>query len=325
MLSATEALIFYQPTSTSLSVVLATISGTSVSYGTPVSVAASGVTVPYAKTLAFNSTTGIVCYRTTTPNWVLRAVTVSGATVTVGSATNLTSSNGTEAASGHMAMLDSTTGFVGYVTDTPSTFARAFTVSGTTITLGTAATLIGTWNEFFNATQISSGKVLVGYNDGTTGFLQARVITNSGTTLTLGTAVNALYAFGEATVYNNLQKISTDAVAGTQQFTNTGSATISGTTIGTQNNTLVGIGTAGSSNKNKYLSDGLQLAVGLLSTAYFAYLLKGNSSVGVTSAPIQKLGIPVSGFNPLDVNGGNKGIAVSVSNGFVASQIIEVL
>jgi hypothetical protein len=221
--------------------------------------------------------------------------------------------------------LDSTTGFVGYATTTPTTFARAFTVSGTTITLGTAATLIGTWNEFFNATQIASGKVLVGYNDGTTGFYQIRAITNSGTTLTLGTAVNALLGVGDAIYDNNLQKISTDAAAGTNIFSTSGSVSVSGTTISTTNTTLIGTGAYIGGNKNKYLSDGLQLAVGQIATGYFAYLLKGNSSVGVASAPIQKLGVSVSGASPLDVNGGNKGIVVSVSNGFLASQIIEVL
>jgi hypothetical protein len=330
MLSATEALIFFQPAATSLSVVLATISGTSVSYGTPVSVIASGADPSYVKALAFNSTTGIVSYRTSTgPNWVLRAVTVSGSTVTVGAASNLTSNNGQDiGSSGFMAMLDSTTGFVGYVTTTPSTFARAFTVSGTTITLGTAVTVIADWNEFYGATQIASGKVLFAYNDGNGGFQKIRACTNSGTTLTLGTAVSATDGVLGASIYNNLQKISTDAAAGTQSSLSTGGVTVSGTTIGTQNTALIGDGTAQASNKNKYLSDGLQLAVGQVATGYFAYLFKGNSSVGITSIPIQKLGIPVPGTVsaiPLDVNGGNKGITVSALNGFVASQIIGVL
>jgi hypothetical protein len=325
MLSATQALVFFQPTTTSLSVVLATISGTTVTYGTAVSVAASGVGETIMRALAFNATTGIICYLTTgTVNWVLRAVTVSGSTVTVGAATNLTSSNGAlTLASGYMAMLDSTTGFVGYATSAGTTLARAFTVSGTTITLGTAVTLSSVSAEFYSATQIATGKVLVSYTDTT---YKLRACTNSGTTLTFGTAVNATTILSSVITQYNLTKIATDAAAGSFSGVYSGGVTVSGTTIGTQTETLFGTGAGASQLKIKYLSDGLQLAISQVSTGYFVYLLKGNATVGIASAPIQKVGLNVGGGNPnLDVNGGNKGIIVSVANGFVASQIVGVL
>lgn len=322
MLSATQALIFYSPTSTSLSVVLATISGSSVSYGTPVSVVASGTDPSHVKALAFNSTTAIVSYYTTSSLNALRAVTVSGSTVTVGSAVNLTTAAVDTPNSGYMAMLDSTTGFVGYVNNVPTTRAVAFTVSGTTITLGTAVTLSSTDTSFYGATQIASGKVLFGYNDAAT---KARVCTNSGTTLTLGTAVTAGGQFSALLENNNAQKISTDAVAGTYLFINSVSTTVSGTTIATDTTTFTGTGAYIGGNKNKYLSDGLQLAVGQIATGYFAFLLKGNSSVGVASAPIQKIAVDATGNSQFDVNGGNKGIISGVANGLLISQVIGVL
>jgi hypothetical protein len=325
MLSATEALIFFQPAATSLSVVLATISGTSVSYGTPVSVIASGADPSHMKALAFNSTTGIVSYRTTSgPVWALRAVTVSGATVTVGAAANLTGNNGQDAnQSGFMAMLDSTTGFVGYCTDTGVNSVRAFTVSGTTITLGTATTLNTGTAAVYSATQIASGKVLFGYDDNGT---KIRVCTNSGTTLTLGTAVAVTGTYENIVGNFTLEKISTDAAAGTYLSVVGGAVTVSGTTISLQNETVVGSGGPLVNFKSRYLSDGLQLGFGQQSTGYFVCLLKGNSSTGVTTIPIQKLGILISeAYNMLGVNGGNKGIAVSVSNTFLASQVIGVI
>jgi hypothetical protein len=284
---------------------------------------ASGTDPSHVKALAFNSTTAIVSYYTTSSLNALRAVTVSGSTVTVGAGVNLTTAANDSPNSGYMAMLDATTGFAGYGNSTSSCFVRAFTVSGTTITLSGATTISsGTGANFYNASQIASGKVLFGYEDGAT---KARVCTNSGTTLTLGTAVTAGGNFAALLENQNAQKISTDAIAGTYLFQNTVSTTVSGTTIATDTTTLIGTGAGAGGNKNKYLSDGLQLSIGQMATGYFVYLLKGNSSVGVASAPIQKLGVDATGISQFDVNGGNKGIVAGTSNGLLISQVIGVL
>jgi hypothetical protein len=339
MLSATQALIFYSPSSAIIRVVLATISDTSVSYGTPVDVVASGGSGNYLmKAFAFNATTGILCYynEAPNPNWILRAVTVSGSTVTVGAITNLTSNNGGFTAdSGYMAMLDSTTGFVGYVQSTPQTNIRAFTVSGTTITLGSVTTLTTIGTSFSNCSQISSGKVIFGYTNG--GPALFRVATNSGTTLTLGTALTTSGILEEMVYSANYSKISTDAVSGFSSSDSNGynvtAVPVSGTTIGAPKSTIA-IGpvprTTDTQVRTKYIADGLQIFYAhYRGSSAWVSLLKGNSSSGATGVSKFSLGVftqtVFGGTNMFDVINGNKGIVVGIRNNFVTAQVIGVL
>jgi hypothetical protein len=330
MLSATEALIFYCPSATAISVVLATISGNSVTYGTPVAVVTGGTPNYYfLKAMRFNATTGIVTYiNGTTDDAFMRAITVSGSTVTVGSAVTLTTSGVGWIYSGYMAMLDSTTGFVGYVQSTPTVTIRAFTVSGSTITLGTATNVSTDANYFLGATQISSGKVLFGYVN--TGVNRFRVVTNSGTTLTLGAQATAIGVASSMLTQNAFDKLATDVVSGVGSGSagyNSIIVPVSGTTVGTVINTLVGIEPIPNGGQRiKYLSDNLQIAYGSYANNRSALTLyKGNSSVGANAVYQFNLGLHTQLYGtPLDVNS-NKIIVVGILNELLVSQIVGVL
>jgi hypothetical protein len=333
MLSATQALIFYCPTATQISVVLATISGTSVTYGTPTAILASGGNTQYfMRALRFNATTGIVFYYNNSSSFI-RAVTVSGSTITLGTAATLASANANNTtASGYMAMLDTTTGFVGYAISTPAVPIRAFTVSGSTITLGGATNVSTDSSEFYGAAQIASGKVLFGYVN--TSAYRARVCTNSGTTLTLGTQFTPTTAFSNAISSNCYEKIATDTATGIAYSGATGYVTVtipvSGTTIGTVQSSVAGLGSSIPRTQIKYLSDGLQAAyVSYDNLRAYLSLFKGNANSGANAISQFNLGIYISlGTNPADmfgVIGGNKIIVVGVVNNFLTSQVVGVL
>jgi hypothetical protein len=333
MLSATEALIFYCPSSTAISVVLATISGTSVSYGTPSTILTGGAGSYYfLKAMRFNATTGIVSYiNGTTDDIFLRAVTVSGGVITVGTAVTLTTSGVGANYYSSMAMLDSTTGFVGYVQSTPTVTVRAFTVSGATITLGGATNVSTDSSEFYGATQISSGKVFFGYLN--TAAIRTRVATNSGTTLTLGTQSTASFVLYDVITSTSYDKLTTDVVSGAvgngDYGFNTAVVPVSGTTVGTATYTLIASTATPPlpAQRAKYLSDGVQACYGTYNaTRSMISLYKGNSTIGAYGVSQFNLGLYVTLYGtPFDVIDGNKIIAVGITNGLVTSQIVGVL
>lgn len=335
MLSATQALIFYPVVASRIDVVLATISGSSVTYGTPVTVASSVTAPMHLKALTFNATTSVLYYYNAAGGEsYMRAITVSGSTITVGAQLTLTGTGVNTVASGYMCKLDTTTGFIGFATG--QTRALAFTVSGTTITLGAATTLSTTAAEFYSATQIATGKAFVAYMNGSVPTVRA--CTNSGTTLTFGTALQLIQgtAIGNTQYYGGYEKIATDAVVGTSVsnsfgFTST-AATVSGTTVSSPTNMPSGNGVYSYFTTAKYLSDGLQLGytamVGTNAGANVT-LLKGGSTVGRNSTATQKLAFWVSNIsgqpNMIDVVDGNKGIVVGTVNNLLACQVIGVL
>lgn len=121
----------------------------------------------------------------------IMGATVSGTTITLGSATQINSSE----SYGLPLQMDTTTFVSVYSTGASNKFAVAYTVSGTTVTLGTAVNLTGVGGAPA-AKKLTSTKFLVAYQ--TTGgaststrAISARVGTVSGTTVTLGTAATS--------------------------------------------------------------------------------------------------------------------------------------
>ena len=175
-----------------LVVIVGTISGTSISFGTPTQVLSSGA----ASSLdcAFDSTNEkiVLAYKDPADNYIYAAVgTVSGTTISLGTAVAL------ESITSYYPTLafDSTNGKMvcSYRTNDGTNRLRSIvgTVSGTSISFGTPAT-IATTTVFVTASCYSSGegKVVVIYKDGgNANFGTAAVGTVSGTSISFGTPV----------------------------------------------------------------------------------------------------------------------------------------
>lgn len=193
-LSSTQALLFYQTGTNSVNVVLATISGTTVSYGTPVSVFTSAY---YAAEAIKLTSSSVILFGANTSNtlvgWV---ITVSGSTISIGPA-QLGPTNtfpyavATETTSSGVLLCSDMNG---------SPNALGWSVSGTTITFGTKVFLLSTGSPgIVNMvkTDTSTYVVLATYSSPNYDGLLHRAFTISGTTITAGavttsdTAVNS--------------------------------------------------------------------------------------------------------------------------------------
>lgn len=221
-ISATQAIVFYRTAGTSRAVVL-TVSGTSPSLTLAVGTfaAASPVEAFYAedfssapKIVQLSSTLYLASYTSGTNTGVI-AISVSGTTVTIGSAVNIITAS-TVADSTTTYALTATTALVIYKTTTGphSIDAVVISVSGTTCTVGTPATL-GVYaggTGVHSSCLLSATKALVGFTDSATNYPSVVAVTISGTTVTLGTRLtvestsigsgNLDYTASSATRYN---------------------------------------------------------------------------------------------------------------------------
>lgn len=204
-MSSTQALIFYMDSTTSMKVVLATVSGSTVTYGTPVTVSSSlsgGESKFQAASLS--SGTAVVTAANATTIYAF-GVTLSGSTITVGSATTITSSASYSNSAINVFASSSTNGIVAYTTDNGANNVASvigFTISGTTITFGSAQTLLslatGASIGTVVCTKLATGSFVCLYGVPISS-AYARTFTVSGSTVTLGTqttfsGVNNLYA-----------------------------------------------------------------------------------------------------------------------------------
>lgn len=170
--------------------VVGTISGTTITWGTPVVFSSSHAISAPLSVVALSATQAIVCYRDNTDFDRGKAVIldVSGTTITANSILTFTS-NSLDYIS--VTMLTATSALVVW-DDYSSVLSRAMvlSVSGSTITANTAFTFMASQNQWCNVSTISSTQVLVVYADSTLyGF--AQVLDISGTTV----SGNTSYAF----------------------------------------------------------------------------------------------------------------------------------
>jgi hypothetical protein len=183
-LSSTAVLIVYQSAATpTYSAVVATISGTTVTYGTAVTVISSASYFSgNVRVLALSSTSAAVFVTTTGGVTNGIAASISGTTITVGTAT----SAGTGSYQNFIAQ-SSTVGVSVYSTTGTTVFARAFSLSGTTFTWGTAVslyTVAGSISGIGFGLSSTNNYVVVATD--TTPRNQHRAFSISGTTITAG-------------------------------------------------------------------------------------------------------------------------------------------
>jgi hypothetical protein len=151
---------------------------------------------------AISSTSAIIGYHAGTSNRDVYGVVVSysGTTITVNSETLLYSGTSTASVNSHVLMLDATTGFL-FVNRASNNVVVPFTISGTTITAGTASSTFGTGSPATNFSNslgtpiaMSSTIALVPDRNSTTlATWTLRTITHNGASApTIGTASSSV-------------------------------------------------------------------------------------------------------------------------------------
>jgi hypothetical protein len=153
-----------------------------------------GNIVDYVGVAALSSTSGIAWYRTNSPIsnslWAI-AFTLSGSTFTMGTPVAVETSTSVNLGTGYqntanIKMLSSTTAVIQYMTASTTLTIKAMTLSGTTITVGSAATTTGVQPEENDICGVSSTVFCSIYSLSSGGTVQAKAGSVSGTTITLG-------------------------------------------------------------------------------------------------------------------------------------------
>ena len=185
ILSATnQILLVGNNNSTTLGAAVLTISGTTITVGSFTTQSISAWNTASGNNLIAVGTSWLLSFATATTNHIV-AMTISGTTVTTSSQTTLTGS----CSNIYLTAINSSTVLAVTLSVTSSITACPYTISGTTITAGTAATvssLLSTYN--FRVLRISNGTrwVMVYLNGAGTSYAGS-LISVSGTTATLST------------------------------------------------------------------------------------------------------------------------------------------
>lgn len=179
-LTTTKAIISYHDyTNDGLYAVVATLSGTTITYGTPVLV--KSTFNPYGSAIVgLDSTTALITYEENSGNYLAaRVLTISGTSITVGSEVT----NGTVSQYPSLAPLTSTTALCVY----SGARAVVISVSGTTPSFGSVVTASGGVNSTISVSALSStAAVMIRDNSANSNYPTVNVMTISGTTITMG-------------------------------------------------------------------------------------------------------------------------------------------
>lgn len=210
-ISSTQALLFFFGNSSLQSAVVLTLSGTSPSLSLSIGTAAT-ITSPIgggwagedfvsAPKFAQLSTTLYVFSYINGTNTAVQAVSVTGSTVTIGTAANIITTNSVNASTTTYA-LTATTALVLYKTGAAAPFANnavVISVAGTTCTVNTPAVLTGCAGSLGAAPPsvlVSATKCVVSDDNNTANSTVAIAVTITGTAVAAGTALNFTSATG---------------------------------------------------------------------------------------------------------------------------------
>lgn len=179
-LSDTSFVIVYKRITDGLDYAVAgTISGTAITFGTPVSIGTGGGANKRA-VCALSSSLALVIHNTS-----VSTLSISGTTVTHNTPTTLDASAGGLFS---VTALNSTTALAGYYISGTGYHAVVVSVSGTACTVNTKQNLIATIPNDASIDALSSTAAIIGYTDGSSSYPKAAVISISGTTPSLGSA-----------------------------------------------------------------------------------------------------------------------------------------
>jgi hypothetical protein len=238
-LSSTTVVVAYLAPGTGYPTVVAgTISGTTITWGTPVTATAAINGTVFLS--AMSSTTAMLCYGYSTPatSVFARGINVSGTTVTVSAQSAAMNTLSTLGSLCQTAFTSTTIG-VGWTSQSINSSIQVITHNGTSApTLGTALSILNTvapTGIVFspNLVCLSATSAVVVYTDNTSWY--AKALTLSGTTFTAGAAVTLTnFSIGSTT-----NTITGTAVSATEAlFMGPNGAqvkvTVSGTTVSAQ-------------------------------------------------------------------------------------------
>jgi hypothetical protein len=251
-LSATSVVVVFIATTTLYPTAVAgSISGTTITWGTPVTL--NAVARGYVQLAAMSSTTALVTYTNGNDSTAFAVgLTVSGTTITVG-----TSSSQATTVYTQLGPLTSTTALSPYANGS-NNLIRVITSNGVAApTYGTAVTLIASTKTLNTPTIVvlSATSFVAFYNDASSNYFRAGSV--SGTTITLGTQVTAtnLSSIGDVNIYTTGVAVSaTEALFYLQngaQFL----VTVSGTTISSQSLIYNSYPMTGGQTNNQNLSN----------------------------------------------------------------------
>jgi len=187
--------------------IVGTVSGTSISFGTPVVFNSGGSTIP---TVTFDSSNNkvVVCYKTIPNNGNAKVGTVSGTSISFGSEANF--SNSSTVGNELQVVFDSTANkvVVAYMDTGNSTYGTAAvgTVSGTSISFGSTSVFESAEvDEVKAAYDSSSNNTVISYMDvGNSNYGTYAIGTISGTSISFGTPAvfNAASVASVATAFD---------------------------------------------------------------------------------------------------------------------------
>jgi len=333
-LSTTSAIITYiDATLDGLYVVVATLSGTTITYGTPVLVR-SGAAPVGCSIAAISSTSAIVVYEDSVDNYLAaRGMTISGTTITIGTeVTNSLVSTGP-----NICQLTSTTAICAYKQS--GSKAVVLSLGGTTVSFGSAVTATGNINAGVSISKLSStSAIMIRDNASNSNYPTVNVMTISGTTITMGSnAVVESLAVSSSNTFLGITGISSSGAIAVwkddaSDFAKAVAMTISGTTptIGT-------VQTITSSTTYSSRSSALQPIATVSSTkAIFVYSAPttgyGNVIVLTASGTSLTYSTPQSTINSdtrypsiSQINGQISFNAFGISTTSLSSQTITVL
>jgi len=192
-LTSTTFVLYYQnTTTTTISAVAATLSGSTFTFGTPVNIFSAANESPITMSIIRYSNTQFVCtygtYNGSTAVYTqgIRAGTVSGTTITLGTATSAISTN-TGRYSNFTAMITSTVGVWMRMNNTTNSVGFVgYTLSGTTFTFGTVVSNTTFNDDCQNLFQVGTGVCMFSATSTNTARVSNGFISNAGTAITIG-------------------------------------------------------------------------------------------------------------------------------------------
>lgn len=196
-------------TTTSMQTVVLSLTGTSISIGTPVTTTLAGNISSFGEIFLNVSTIFVSYLRATTSGF--RVITVSGTTPSVGSEVTV---SGTGAAA---RFYDITSSVVLCTSSTATNiYAGAYTISGTTATLGTEINTAAT-SAIYRSIKMPTGRVAIIFLNTTAvgGFVTVSGTTPSLSTASLGTATAPLTTGADVAVISSTKVLYAGSIAAT--------------------------------------------------------------------------------------------------------------
>ncbi len=165
-----------------------TLSGTTITVNTAATATLAGNIDTFADLIAVGSSFALA-YGRATSTTAIRALTISGTTVTIGAESTLT---GTYPGSPRLHYVNSTTVLAISAVNSSNLYAKPFTVSGSSLTGGTEASITSNSASVYQFRSFAFGTRWGVVFNGSSDYLSAAVISVSGTVATASTVQNIL-------------------------------------------------------------------------------------------------------------------------------------